>query len=465
MNFNGRKKITSGVDRVTASNVIDVLADALSIHLANKMDIEYLYNYYKGQHPVLNRTKERNDFVNNKIVENRAYEIVKFVTGYRVGNPIQYVSRKADSVITDDVTALNDILYEKSKAKKDIELVQWQSICGTAYRIVLPLDEVTLITADPRRTFVIYSADVFSRPLAGVYYTEDSEGNVTFTIYTDTEVIVVYNTDVVSVEPHLLGAIPIIEYPSSEDRLGVFEPVLPLLDAIDTVDSNRIDGIEQYIQNLLVLYGVDIPKDETASTMRKKGVLVLPSQDGAGGKVDVKMLSEQLNQSDTQTVKDDMYQSVLRIVGMPSMSNGNSSESSNNGAVMYKNGWSQAEARAQEFERMFDEPEMTTVKLILSYLDRTTDIHLKGRDIQVKFTRRNYEDIVSKATVLTTLLNNPYVARIDAFTVCGLFPDPEESCRRGLEFYDESTTESTGSAPVVVRSYTRNPENNESVSV
>ncbi len=121
---------------------------------------------------------------------------------------------------------------------------------------------------------------------------------MTFTIYTDTEVIVVYNTDVVSVEPHLLGAIPIIEYPSSEDRLGVFEPVLPLLDAIDTVDSNRIDGIEQYIQNLLVLYGVDIPKDETASTMRKKGVLVLPSQDGAGGKVDVKMLSEQLNQSE-----------------------------------------------------------------------------------------------------------------------------------------------------------------------
>ena len=107
---------------------MDVLAKALSIHLANKMDIEYLYNYYKGQHPVLQRVKERNDFVNNKIVENRAYEIVKFVTGYRVGNPIQYVSRKADSVITDDVTALNDILYEKSKAKKDIELVQWQSI-------------------------------------------------------------------------------------------------------------------------------------------------------------------------------------------------------------------------------------------------------------------------------------------------------------------------------------------------
>lgn len=463
MNFNGRKKITSGVDRVTRDNIIDVLADALSIHMANKFDIEYLYNYYKGAHPILQRVKERNAFINNKVVENRAYEIVKFVTGYRVGNPIQYVSRKADSIITDDVTALNDILYEKSKAKKDIELVQWQSICGTAYRIVLPLDTVTLITADPRRTFVIYSADVFARPLAGVYFTEDEEGNITFTVYTDSEVFVVQNTDLIREEPHLLGAIPVIEYPSSEDRLGVFEPVLPLLDAIDAVDSNRIDAVEQFIQSLLVLYGVDLPKDETAASIKSKGVIVLPAQDGTGGRVDVKILSEQLNQSDTQTVKDDMYNSVLRIVGMPSMSNGSSSESSNNGAVMYKNGWSQAESRAQEFERMFDEPEMTTVKLILSYLDRTTDIHLKGRDIQIKFTRRNYEDIVSKATVLATLLNNPYVARIDAFTVCGLFPDPEESCRRGMEFY-ESTLEQTGSAPVD-QDYTRNPEGNDSVSV
>lgn len=459
MNFNGRKKILSGVDRVTAANVVEVVTEALGIHLANRMDIEYLYNYYKGAHPILQRIKERNDFINNKIVENRAYEIVKFVTGYRVGNPIQYVSRKGDTAITEDITALNDILYEKSKAKKDIELVQWQSICGTAYRIVLPYDDLTLITADPRRTFVIYSADVFGRPLAGVYYTEDLNGNLTMTVYTDTEVFVLFNLEIVSAEPHLLGAIPVIEYPSSEDRLGVFEPVLPLLDAIDTVDSNRIDGIEQFVQSLLVLYGVDLPQDETASTIKQKGVIVLPSQDGAGGKVDVKMLSEQLNQSDTQTVKDDMYQTVLRIVGMPSMSNGNSSESSNNGAVMYKNGWSQAEARAQEFERMFDEPEMLTVKLILSYLDRTSDIHLKGRDIQIKFTRRNYEDIVSKATVLVTLLNNPWVARIDAFTVCGLFPDPEESCRRGTEFYEENSIEQDGSAPVVVRSYTRNPEN------
>ena len=440
MNFNGRKKITTGYDEITAENVLDVLAQAMGIHMLNRFDIEYLYNYYKGIHPILYRTKERNDFINNKIVENRAYEIVKFTTGYRVGNPIQYVSRKNDVAITEDITALNDMLYERAKAKKDIELVQWQCICGTAYRLVLPYD-LDIITVDPRRTFVIYSADVFSRPIAGVYFNEDEAGNITYTLYTDKVKFTVFNTSLVSVEAHTYGAIPIIEYPSSEDRLGVFEPVIDILDAIDTVDSNRVDGIEQYIQSLLVIYGVDLPKDETADSIKQKGAIILPPVDGGGGKADVKLLSEQLNQADTQTVKDDMYQTVLRIVGMPSQSTGNSSDSSNNGAVMYKNGWSQAESRAQEFERMFDEGEMQTIKLILSYLDKSSDIHLKPSDIQVKFTRRNYEDIVSKATVLTTLLNNDWVARIDAFTVCGLFPDPEESCRRGIEFYKDKSAQ------------------------
>lgn len=434
MNFNGRKKITTGYDEITVDNVLEVLADAMAIHLLNRFDIEYLYNYYKGQQPILQRVKERNDFINNKIVENRAYEIVKFTTGYRVGNPIQYVSRKNDVAITEDITALNDMLYERSKAKKDIELVQWQCICGTAYRMILPYD-LDIITVDPRRTFVIYGADVFGRPIAGVYFNEDNNGNVTYTIYTDRAKFTVFNTTVVSVEGHTYGAIPIIEYPSSEDRLGIFEPVLSLLDCINLTASNRIDGIEQFIQSLLVIYGVDLPKDETASSIKQKGAIILPPVDGNGGKADVKLLSEQLNQADTQTAVDYMYQTVLRIVGMPSQSTGNASDSSNNGAVMYKNGWSQAESRAQEFERMFDEPEMQTIKLILSFLDKSTDIHLRPSDIQVKFTRRNYEDIVSKATVLTTLLNNAWVARIDAFTVCGLFPDPEESCRRGIDFH------------------------------
>jgi len=55
--------------------------------------------------------------------------------------------------------------------------------------------------------------------------------------------------------------IPIIEYPANKARLGAFEIVLPLLDAINNVESNRMDGVEQFIQAFWKFIGCHIEKD------------------------------------------------------------------------------------------------------------------------------------------------------------------------------------------------------------
>ena len=54
--------------------------------------------------------------------------------------------------------------------------------------------------------------------------------------------------------------IPIIEYPINSARLGAFEIVLSVLDAINTVQSNRLDGIEQFVQSLIVLINSEIAR-------------------------------------------------------------------------------------------------------------------------------------------------------------------------------------------------------------
>ena len=63
------------------------------IHQQNSWDIDYLYNYYLGDQPILNRQKDIRPEINNKIVENHAMEIVDFKKGYVFGEPIQYVRR------------------------------------------------------------------------------------------------------------------------------------------------------------------------------------------------------------------------------------------------------------------------------------------------------------------------------------------------------------------------------------
>ena len=44
----GRKVIYTEVPEINEGNIVDVLRQALNVHLANQADIDYLYRYYRG---------------------------------------------------------------------------------------------------------------------------------------------------------------------------------------------------------------------------------------------------------------------------------------------------------------------------------------------------------------------------------------------------------------------------------
>ena len=153
-------------------------------------------------------------------------------------------------------------------------------------------------------------------------------------------------------------------------------------------------------------------------------------------KADIKVLAEQLDQAQNQTLKDDMYQSVLQICGVPSQSASGTSDSSNNGAVVLKNGWEGAETRAQDFETMFKLPEQETLKVVSILCNGLSDISFNPSDIDVKFTRRNYENILSKSQTLVTMLAQDKIHPKSAYEASGLFVDTEEAYQLGMEWYE-----------------------------
>jgi len=87
----GRRVIYTDAPEITSKNLITELQKAFNVHILNRGEIEYLYNYYKGDQPILYRTKEIREDIVNKVVENRANQIVSFKVGYLCGNPIQYI--------------------------------------------------------------------------------------------------------------------------------------------------------------------------------------------------------------------------------------------------------------------------------------------------------------------------------------------------------------------------------------
>lgn len=216
--------------------------------------------------------------------------------------------------------------------------------------------------------------------------------------------------------------------------MGAFEIVLPLLDAINNVESNRLDGVEQFVQALMLFHNVDISSSDYRD-LREEGAIKYKDIDPQF-KAEIEYLTAELNQTQTQTLVDSMYNTVLTICGMPNR-NGGSSTSDTGSAVIMRDGWSAAEARAKDSELMFKKSEKEFLKILLRICDNLSDLSLKLSAIEIRFTRRNYENISEKANVLITMLNNPKIAPVLAFIHCGMFSDPQVAYKMSMEYAEE----------------------------
>lgn len=451
--MSGRRTIKTSVTKITKENVQEVLFKALGTHELNRSEIDYLYKYYKGEQPIRHRVKTTRPEICNKIVENRANEIVSFKVGYLCGEPIQYVSRSGDESVVDAINKLNEFMFAEDKASQDQELVEWQMICGTSYRLVLPdkrgeQDEAPfeLYTLDPRDTFIVYSNEIGNKPLMAVKYSTDDNEQTHYSIYTE-DYYYLIDEGVINEEKskhHILGMIPIFEYPANNAKLGAFEIVLPLLDAINNMDSNRMDGIEQFIQAFWKFIGCNIDK-EKFNQFKEDGAILVPPNDN-GGNIDVDLIVKELNQTQSQTLKEDIYNAVLTICGMPNR-NGGSSTSDTGSAVIMRDGWSDAEARAKDSENVFKKSEKKMLKLVLRICRELSDVKLYLKDIEMKFTRRNYDNIQSKSQVLVSMLNCDKIHPQLAFQHAGMFSDSESAYKMSKNYYEEQQKKAKENVP------------------
>jgi len=445
----GRHVIYSDATAITAENVADEVRKAYLVHGANRTEITKLHEIYRGKTDILAKKKEVRESINHKINENRAYEIVNFYNGYLFGEPVQYVRREnakqndADDAIAADINALNGYMFSAGKAACDKKLGEWMFIAGLGYRLTLPNpkwdkdgDEVPFImkALKPGQTFIIRSSDVDEHELAAVHVVKRKDNKNVFSVYTEdvyyefTE----FGTEI-KATPHTLGMIPIVEYPIEESRIGVFEVVIDLLNALNELQSNRMDDIVQFVNSFLAIFGAEMDEG-TRKKLDEWKMMFLP----AG--TDAKYLSANLSQADVQTLKNDILEAIITITGIPNR-NGGSSTSDTGSAVIMRDGWQAAEARAKGVETMFKEAETKTLKLVLRILRDTAGTSLKLSDIDTHFTRRNYENIASKAQVLVAMLNNPKIHPELAFAHCGMFPDPESAYLQSKAYYDEQMKE------------------------
>ena len=413
----GRTVIYTDEAIITKDNLISVLTKAISVHESNRSDIQYLYDYYKGKTPILGKTKEIRENINHKLWVNRAHEIVNFKLGYCFGEPIQYIRRGEEENLTADIATLNDYMYLADKATADKELAEWMLICGVGYRMTMPTNDLSIYTLDSRNTFVIRYSGLGNPVVAAVTYVEKENLGRIYSVYTDD---MFFETDLMAVQKEQSinqGGNPITEYRANNAMLGSFEIVLPLLDAINEVESNRLDDIVQFVNSFLAVVGAELD-EETVKNINEWKMMALP--EGA----DAKYLAASMKQSDIQTLVDDLYQTILTICGLPNR-NGGSSTSDTGAAVQLRDGWEAAEANAKSIETMFKRSEKQFLKVALKILHANANLNLKVEHIEAKFARRHTDNILTKVQAMVQLLDAGISPEI-AIATAGIWNDPTD---------------------------------------
>lgn len=466
----GREVIYSNFEEVTRDNLWIILQDALSVHSVNSGDIDYLWRYYRGEQDIIYRTQDVLGTANNTIVENHAQEIVTFKTGYLLQNPIQYVP--LEDGIEEEISTLNRYCSSEGKITADKHLSDWMHIAGVGYRLILP-DKTAendyapfeIHTLDPRNTFVVYNSGVGNKPLLGCTITQvESElDNITHTVYsgyTKTHYFEFVDNVLTRYEIHLMKDIPIIEYPLNQARIGAFELVLPLLDAINKTTSDRVNGLENFIHSLLVLKNVDLQDGDMAKIRILGGISITDTSEGK--KADIEYLTQKLDQGDTQTLIDYQYKTLLRIVCMPMINMSGAGSSDNGVAVELRDGYYQADTYAKGVELEWKQSEKKLLKLMLRICKSKGRLALEPYQVETRFDRWNRTNLLAKSQVLITMLSNEKIHPRLAFQASDMFIDPELAYQQSLAWYEEHKGDEGGTNDTDIRftndrEDTRNP--------
>ena len=435
----GRKTAYVDFTEVTPDNLLKIVNKGVSTLNWNRGIIRYLHNYYKGDQPSLYRTKTIRDDINNPVVENHAFEIVSFKNAQTYGEPVQCVSLRNDEKVNKAVDKLNDYNRNANKYLVDIQCGEWTSCVGTGFKAVQRVRDskalvpYRLIAPSPMNTIVVYSSITFE-PLLSIQQLKDEDGNQYYQCFSEYNEYIVRNGKVEAVQIHAFGGIPIVEYPNNADRISDIELVISILDAINEIQSNRVDGVAQFVQSFFKFINCEIDED-TFQKMKTNGAIVVKSNNGQN-MASVDLMQQELNQEGTQVAKDDLWDNALDILAIPNREGNTGGDTA--GAVDLRNGWSFSRQRANLKDQYVSASDKRLNTVALNVIRQTKGVEecpISGLDYDIHIVHSPTDNLLAKSEALEILLRSG-IHPLVAVKVSGLWTDAEKVYLQSKPYLD-----------------------------
>lgn len=382
-----------------------------------------LENYYNTKNKIINRIMADPAKPNNKIANPYASYITDTLTGYFVGEPITYNSN--DKTLLQD---LSMIFEYNDEADENMELAKNASIFGVAYEMLYFSEEDKMIRfkpLSPKEVIPIFDKSVENNLLAVIRYYDDYNvvEDKTYTIIEviDATGVARYSSSkgsntLTPLEsyPHYFGMVPVAIFKNNEEERGDFEPVISLIDAYDTMESDSVNDFAYFVDCYLALYGFTA-EAEDVQKMKENRILLMDEGTSA------EWLIKNSNDTTIENMKNRLDADIHKFAKCPNLADKEFASNASGIAIKFKTLGTEnlVAIKERKFKRGLQQ-RLELMSMINSVLRegfdwRAIDIiftrNLPSNDADIANMVNTLKDIVSDETLLAQI---PFVDDVQA---------------------------------------------------
>lgn len=267
--------------------------------------------YYKGNNHTINHIVKAEGKANHKVAHPFCHQLVSTFVGYVASEPVQFdIDNEQVKEQLDDFMKYNDFDRVFTKVITD------GCIYG-ASAITTFIDAKGLVrfaSVDPKELIVIVNNDVLEdiHHVIRHWQCENNDGEIVryVEVYDNEKVRKFYmNEEEIFneiVEEHFFQDVPFSLFYANADQMGIFERIIPLVDAYDLLESETLNLVSDLADALLLIAGVELDNDVIKQINQMR---LLNVSDTNENSVDVRYITKDAptHEETKQRIHDDIF--------------------------------------------------------------------------------------------------------------------------------------------------------------
>lgn len=292
----------------------DLLGEYMTKH-KNAINKRYkkLRNAYENRYKINTLPKKPEWKPDNRIPVNFAKYITDTFNGFFIGNPIKITAD--DKQVAEYIEFLDQY---NGQDDNNAELSKICSICGRGFEMyyVDEEGEIGITYLDPTEAFMIYDESIIERPLFFIRFYTD-ENNVERGSWSDGSVVqnFVWESGYKwegEATPHGFGDVPATEFVENEERIGLFESALPLINAYNKAISEKANDVDYFADAYMKVLGAKLSEPELRE-LRHRRIINFDGEDTG------KLVVEFLQKPNGDTTQENLINRLERLIYQISM--------------------------------------------------------------------------------------------------------------------------------------------------